>query len=156
MSRDCPCAAGWTKWTSTRSVWRRPWWFAATPSPIWNCAAPSRTFRAKPGKAPQETSPPFEFVAAVEGLAAAERTSLRLGMSATVEIVVADKPDALLVPISAVQIQGDGTWLRVRDPRDGGIERRRVETGTTTLTQVEIVSGLRAGEEVLLAAAGAA
>ena len=100
--------------------------------------------------------PTFEFVAAVEGLAAAERASLRLGMSATVEIVVADKPDALLVPISAVQIQGDETWLRVRDPRDGGIERRRVETGTTTLTQVEIVSGLRAGEVVLLAAAGAA
>ena len=100
--------------------------------------------------------PTFEFVAAVEGLAAAERASLRLGMSATVEIVVADKPDALLVPISAVQIQGDETWLRIRDPRDGGIERRRVETGTTTLTQVEIVSGLRAGEEVLLAAAGAA
>ena len=100
--------------------------------------------------------PTFEFVAAVEGLAAAERASLRLGMSATVEIVVADKPDALLVPISAVQIQDDETWLRVRDPRDGGIERRRVETGTTTLTQVEIVSGLRAGEEVLLAAAGAA
>ena len=100
--------------------------------------------------------PTFEFVAAVEGLAAAERASLRLGMSATVEIVVADKPDALLVPISAVQIQGDETWLRVRDPRDGGIERRRVETGTTTLTQVEIVSGLHAGEEVLLAAAGAA
>ena len=98
----------------------------------------------------------FEFVAAIAGLATAERASLRLGMSATVEIVVADKPDALLVPISAVQIQGEATWLRVRDPRGGDIERRRVKTGATTLTKVEIVSGLRAGEEVLLAAAGAA
>ena len=97
----------------------------------------------------------FEFVAAIEGLAAAERASLRLGMSATVEIVVADKPDALLVPISAVQIQGDATWLRVRDPRGGSIERRRVKTGATTLTKVEVVSGLRAGEEVLLAAGAA-
>ncbi len=105
--------------------------------------------------APRE-APTFEFVATVDGLKAAERGSLRLGMSAKVEIVVADKPDALLVPISAVQIQGDETWLRIHDPRGGGIERRRVQTGTTTLTKVEIVSGLRAGEAVLLAAAGAA
>ena len=99
--------------------------------------------------------PTFEFVAAVEELAAAERESLRLGMSATVEIVVADRPDALLVPISTVQVQGESTWLRIRDPR-GGVERRRVQTGTTTLTKVEIVSGLDAGEEVLLAATGGA
>ena len=105
--------------------------------------------------APRE-APTFEFVATVDGLKAAARGSLRLGMSAKVEIVVADKPDALLVPISAVQIQGDETWLRIHDPRGGGIERRRVQTGTTTLTKVEIVSGLRAGEAVLLAAAGAA
>ena len=100
-------------------------------------------------------APTFEFVAAVDGLAAAERAALRLGMSATVEIVVADKPDALLVPISAVQIRGDATWLRIRNPSAAGFERRRVRTGATTLTKVEIVGGLRAGEEVLLAAADA-
>ena len=99
-------------------------------------------------------TPAFQFVAALEGLAAAERTRLRLGMSATVEIVVLDKPEALLVPIFAVQVRGGEAWLRIRDPNDGTVERRRVEAGATTLTKVEIVRGLRAGETVVLAGAG--
>ena len=109
--------------------------------------------QARPGSAREAAT--FEFVAAIEGLAAAERASLRLGMTATVEIVVADKPDALLVPIAAVQIDDEARWLRIRSA-SGSVERRRVQTGTTTLTKVEITSGLRSGEEVVLAAAGAA
>ena len=110
--------------------------------------------QARPGS-PRE-APTFEFVAALEGLAPAERASLRLGMSATVEIVVSDKPDALLVPIAAVRIRDQATWLHIRDPSDGSVERRRVQTGITTLTKVEVVSGLRAGEEVMLPGTGAA
>lgn len=110
--------------------------------------------QARPGS-PRE-APTFEFVAALEGLAPAERASLRLGMSASVEIVVSDKPDALLVPIAAVRIRDQATWLHIRDPSDGSVERRRVQTGMTTLTKVEVVSGLRAGEEVMLPGTGAA
>ena len=96
-------------------------------------------------------APTFAFVAVLEGLAAGERARLRLGMSVAVEIVVSDKPDALLVPISAVQVVGDEAWLHVRES-NGDIERRRVETGTTTLSEVEILGGLSAGDDVLLTA----
>ena len=99
-------------------------------------------------------TPTFQFVAALESLAAAERARLRLGMSATVEIVVLDKPEALLVPIYAVQVRGGKAWLRIRDPNDGAVKRRRVEAGATTLTKVEIVRGLRAGDAVVLTGAG--
>ena len=99
-------------------------------------------------------APTFAFVALLDGIAAAERARLRLGMSVTVEIVVSDESEALLVPISAVQSSDDETWLLVRDP-SGGIERRRVETGATTLTNVEILSGLSAGDDVLLTAVDA-
>ena len=50
-----------------------------------------------------------------------------------------------------MQIQDEARWLRIRSA-SGSVERRRVQTGTTTLTKVEITSGLRSGEEVLLAA----
>ena len=96
-------------------------------------------------------TPAFQVIAAVEDLAAAERAQLRLGMSATIEIVVVDKPNALLVPLSAVEVGSDGAWLRVRDPVSGVVKRRRVEPGATTLTKVEVVRGLAPGDEVIAA-----
>ena len=96
------------------------------------------------------TPPSFEITVALEDLTDAQRERLRLGMSATLEVVIYDKPDALLVPIGAVQIRGDETWLRVRDKSTGEVRRVRVEAGLTTLDAVEIVRGVRIGEEVVL------
>ena len=96
------------------------------------------------------TPPSFEITVALEDLTDAQRRRLRLGMSAVLEVVVYDKPDALLVPIGAVQIRGDEAWLRVRDRSTGEVRRVRVEAGPTTLDAVEIVRGVEAGDEVVL------
>ena len=97
----------------------------------------------------RSSTPTFEIVAAIEPLPDAARQRLRLGMSARIEVVVEDKPDALLVPIAAVDLRGGGAWLRVKDG-DEAVREVRVTPGLTTLTDVEIVDGLAIGDEVVV------
>lgn len=97
----------------------------------------------------RSSTPTFEIVAAIEPLPDAAQQRLRLGMSARIEVVVEDKPDALLVPIAAVDLRGGGAWLRVKDG-DEAIREVRVTPGLTTLTDVEIVDGLAIGDEVVV------
>ena len=99
-------------------------------------------------------APTFEIVAAIEPLPPAARSRLRLGMSARIEVVVQDKPDALLVPIAAVDMRGGDAWLLVKDSETDEIRRVRVEAGITTLTDVEITSGLEIGDEVVVGPVG--
>ena len=95
--------------------------------------------------------PSFEVTIAIENLTAAQRQHLRLGMSAILEVVVYDKPDALLVPLNAVQTRGGKTWVRVKNKDTGAVRQIEVDAGLTTLNAVEIVRGLKAGDEVVLA-----
>ena len=96
--------------------------------------------------------PSFEVVVAVDNLTEEQRQRVRLGMSANLEILVYDKPNALLVPIDAVEVRAGGeAWLSVVDKETRAVRQVRVETGVTTLEAVEIVHGLEAGDEVLLA-----
>ncbi len=98
----------------------------------------------------RENVPVFEVRAVIENLSAAQRQQVRLGMSANLEVVVYDKPDSLLVPLSAVQVRNGKTWLRVKDQETGAVKQIAVDTGVTTLDAVEIVHGLQAGDEVML------
>ena len=96
-------------------------------------------------------SPPrFKVTAQLQDLTPTLRQQLRLGMSASIDIVVYDKPDALLVPIGAVWQQDEETWLNVRDKGTRKVRKVSVETGVTTLDAVEIVRGIDAGDEVVL------
>ena len=93
----------------------------------------------------------FEVAAAVESLTAEQRLALRLGMSATLKVVVYEKDDALLVPVDAVEVDGDSHRLRVRDRATGEVRLVEVRTGLTTLDSVEIVDGIAAGDTIVLA-----
>ena len=95
--------------------------------------------------------PMFDVTAAIDGLADEHLGKLRLGMSANVTVVTRDEPAALLVPLAAVQ-GGRGNYrVRVQD-KDGGEPRTvRVEVGETTLYEVEILGGLKPGDEVVVA-----
>jgi multidrug resistance efflux pump len=77
-----------------------------------------------------------------------EHEWLRPGMSAEVEILVDSLDNVVYVPIQAV------TYLEGRQvvyvARSGRREARAVETGNYSEQFIEIVSGLRAGEEVML------
>ena len=104
----------------------------------------------------QNSLPSFAVAAAMENLRPAQLGELRLGMSASLEVVVRDRADALLVPINAVQVLDNGeTWLRIKRKNTDAARRIQVETGLTTLDSVEIVSGLQAGDAVVLPGAEA-
>lgn len=69
-------------------------------------------------------------------------------MTARVEINTADKPDALVVPISTLKTDANGSYVIVRNP-DGSQENRYVQTGIYSDDYVEILNGLSEGEEVV-------
>lgn len=68
-------------------------------------------------------------------------------MSATANIIIEVKDNLLLVPSSAIQIQGTQNVIRVIKGKQ--ISLVNVETGLTSDTQTEIISGLSEGDEVI-------
>ena len=71
------------------------------------------------------------------------------GMTAQVEIILAELHDVLSVPIAAVFSEGEDTYCYKK--HGGGHERVPVKIGRTSETQVQILSGLDEGDSVLLA-----
>ena len=95
--------------------------------------------------------PMFDVTVAIDRLADEHLAQLRLGMSANVTVVTRDEAAALLVPLAAVQ-GGQGNYRVSLLDKDGGAPRDvRVEVGETTLYEVEITGGLKAGDEVIVA-----
>ena len=73
---------------------------------------------------------------------------LRPGMSAEIDILVRSLEDVVYVPIQAVTYFDDERVVYVSER--GRTERREIEVGTFSDSFIEILSGLEAGEEVLL------
>jgi multidrug efflux pump subunit AcrA (membrane-fusion protein) len=73
---------------------------------------------------------------------------LKPGMTASVEILVADRKDVLSVPIEAVLEQGEKAFCWIKS--GGGVERREVQLGLNNTTMIEVKSGLVENDVVLL------
>ena len=74
---------------------------------------------------------------------------LRPEMTVRADITVGNKPDVLLVPVTAV-FERDGMFVAyVATP--GGAERRKVTLGESNAQMTEVAEGLRDNEDVLLA-----
>ncbi len=71
------------------------------------------------------------------------------GAVVTIDVVVAESVDAVVVPIAAVLSDGGDKKVRVVTPA-GVIERRSIQTGMLDGAYVEIISGLSVGEYVIL------
>jgi HlyD family secretion protein len=83
--------------------------------------------------------------------------TLRSGMTATVQIVTQSKPSAILVPRRAVQTEnGESYVLIAKDgpadlqTRRPASERRVVTLGLSNAEYIEVLSGVQAGEKVLV------
>lgn len=74
---------------------------------------------------------------------------LRAGMTANVEIIVEERESALLVPASAVREEGGEAFVFVKNAQ-GQPERRKVALGVRSDTFVEVVEGVKEGEEVFV------
>jgi len=80
---------------------------------------------------------------------------LKPEMTANIEIVVADKESAVLVPVQAVSRRRRERYVTVRLP-DGKSQERPVKIGISDGEYMEITEGLKEGETVLLRAGGEA
>jgi RND family efflux transporter MFP subunit len=76
--------------------------------------------------------------------------SLTPGMYAQVTLNVKRAGDALVVPIQAVDTSGSQPILLVVNAQSR-VEKRLVQTGIATANRIEILSGLREGEQVIVA-----
>ncbi len=74
----------------------------------------------------------------------------RPGMSATVATVLAERPDAIVVPSEAIFVEGDRAFVYVvRD--DSTVARSALTLGARFAEAVEVVAGLDAGARVVSA-----
>jgi len=78
------------------------------------------------------------------------KEKLKPEMTANVEILVADKQDVLLLSSEALHGAGERQYVLLLGPNGQQGERRRVQTGVDDGLQVEIVEGLKEGEEVIV------
>jgi HlyD family secretion protein len=88
----------------------------------------------------------FEVKVEVKG---PRKDLLKPEMTASVDILVADKKDVVLLPVRFLMSRRDRKMVRVRLP-DGTEEIRNVETGANDGEKVEIISGIREGETVVI------
>ena len=76
-------------------------------------------------------------------------TKLRVGMSASVDIIITQRSDVLLVPSRAISLDEQGNSI-VKVKTGEEVVARKVVTGITDELQTEIISGLNEGETVLI------
>src|SRR5207248_9257948 len=87
-------------------------------------------------------------VGEVLGEVADPKGQLPTNAAVDVQIVTGEKSGTLVVPRAAVARDGDRRYLYVLD--GGRARRREVRVGLLGLTEVEIVSGVREHESVIL------
>ena len=94
----------------------------------------------------------FEIKAAVRlsDTSASGNSTLRSGYSANAEIVLAEVQEALTIPESAIEFQGDSTFVYVLiGSADKKVyQRRAVETGLSDGVNIEIKKGLTKKDKV--------
>jgi HlyD family secretion protein len=76
---------------------------------------------------------------------------LKYGMTATAEILIQDKKDILMVPLSALQSKQGKRYVTVKNAA-GVNESKEVTIGIRSKTMVEITKGLNEGDKVITTA----
>jgi len=73
---------------------------------------------------------------------------LRAGFSANAHIIIAKKDSVLTLPERVVTFRHDSAFVRLAD-KDGLAKEQSIEIGLSDAIQIEILSGLQEGQEVL-------
>ena len=72
---------------------------------------------------------------------------IKPGMTASASIIIDSKQDVLLVPLSAVKAAGENSYLEILI--DGQSQRRDIVIGSSNDTMIEIIEGIKEGEQVI-------
>jgi len=79
------------------------------------------------------------------------KLDLRPGMSATCEFILLAKPNVLVAPAQAVRNENGRTYVKVKTADPKKPAERDIKVGATGNDGVEVVEGLKEGEEVVVA-----
>ncbi|MDZ7266801.1 MAG: efflux RND transporter periplasmic adaptor subunit [candidate division KSB1 bacterium] len=74
-------------------------------------------------------------------------TTLRAGYSANASIIIQRKDSVLTIPERVVTMRNDSAWVKVALP-DNREEERLIQTGLSDAINLEVVAGLKPGDEV--------
>jgi multidrug efflux pump subunit AcrA (membrane-fusion protein) len=96
---------------------------------------------------------PVKFFGLTVRFDAVDEQIMRVGNRVFGEVIVAERPATLTVPVQALLEDGEGRWVQVLNGRR--LERRPVRVGVRSTTRVEITDGLAPGERVALTRPGA-
>lgn len=77
------------------------------------------------------------------------KSLLKPEMTANLNIITAEKADALIVPSHAIIRKADGSYVQIQTP-DGAKEQGPVEVGLITATETEIIRGINENEKVIV------
>lgn len=91
----------------------------------------------------------FEIIVGVASITAEQRKKVRVGMSANLAIMTYENTAAFIIPIPAVQHGPNGPYVVVKNPDSGEEQNVSVGIGKTTVTGVEVLSGLKVGDQIV-------
>lgn len=91
--------------------------------------------------------PTFEIIVQAPLANADQQKQIRVGMSSILDVLIHDKPDALMLPLTAIHKDSKGSFVLVSE----GDKTRRVpvRTGLTDFNSVEVTADLKEGDKVL-------
>lgn len=78
-----------------------------------------------------------------------KKDCLKPEMTANVDILTAERNDAMLLPCESVSVTGEKSTVTVVQ-KEGTHEKREITTGITDYDNIEIIDGLQPGDVVLL------
>lgn len=99
------------------------------------------------------TLPTFPATIHVDKITAQQRHVIRSGMGARVALIVYKKQKALTVPVIAVhQNKKEHSYVNLYHSKTGKITQQIIKTGKIMVDQTEVLSGLKAGDKIVLPA----
>jgi multidrug efflux pump subunit AcrA (membrane-fusion protein) len=100
---------------------------------------------------PEGFTPPAEWgnYSVTQAIGTFEAIQLRDGLTVTVNIIVDQRNNVLVVPNGAITTLGGRSYVEVLSP-DGTIETRAITTGITDYVNTEVTDGLNEGEKVIV------
>jgi HlyD family secretion protein len=106
-----------------------------------------RTIAPQTDESDAQGAPSYAITVDIRNVTEEQRKKIFVGMSATLEILVYEKTAALMLPLSAVIIEGGKKYVLKKQPNALSV-KVPVETGHTTPDSVEIIKGVNAGDKI--------
>ncbi|KTD52072.1 membrane-fusion protein AcrA [Legionella quinlivanii] len=91
--------------------------------------------------------PSFSAIVEVKHLSKKQQALIKVGMSASIELVV-DEEKQLLIPIAAVSRENGRSVVQLHKP-DGVISKQPIATGATQMDKVSVIAGLKEGDVIV-------